>query len=226
MNAEQISFESQPKAQVLRQQLLGQGLRLGPAGRPRRLLSGRPGLDQFLEGGLPLGGLTEWGLPLGSEGRALLMPYLAAATGTAQGGPHWCLWISCHDDWKPFPPAFLAAGVAAERLVFAESRDPLKDLQPALVHPLFRLLVLDSPPRLGRGALSFLEARARTQGQAVLVLRPFFLSNKLGNVWARFRVNGWRRPDGNWQLKALRGLRAQEMSLSAEDLTGPLAPTR
>jgi len=43
-------------------------------------------LDTYFDGGLPLGGLVEWGAPLGRCGRDVALSWLAGASGAAQSG--------------------------------------------------------------------------------------------------------------------------------------------
>jgi len=197
-----LHTETQPDFQAqLHHQLAQKGLSLQSKTTTKRLLSGAPTLDQFLGGGLPWGQISEWGLPLGKGGRHWVLPYLRVASQK-----NWCLWVSGYEDCEVFPPAFFAQGVRADRLVFAQTRHPIQDLHAALIHPLFRMIVLDGSLGLTPGALAFIEAKAREQGQAVLVLRPYRLSNDQGNVWAKFRVNGWRENTGGYVLQAVRGL--------------------
>jgi hypothetical protein len=43
-------------------------------------------LDTYFDGGLPMGGLVEWGAPLGRCGRDVALAWLAGATNAAQSG--------------------------------------------------------------------------------------------------------------------------------------------
>jgi len=202
----QLTETLTPLRADLEQRLAQKGLRLQSRPTVSHLRSGVQELDQFLGGGLRWGEISEWGLPLGKEGRRWVLPYLKAASQK-----NWCLWVSGYQDAEVFPPAFFAQGVRPERLVFAQSRRPVQELHAALIHSLFKLIVLDGSQGLTPGALAFLESKAREQRQAILVLRPFLLSNNQGNVWAKFRVNGWREPSGSYLLRSLRGLSQAEL---------------
>ena len=48
-------------------------------------MSHLPELDDFLGGGLPLGAVSEWGLPPGRGGRELVASFVASVTRGCEG---------------------------------------------------------------------------------------------------------------------------------------------
>lgn len=180
--------------------------------RPQpRLASGLPKLDCFLGGGLPWGKLVEWGAPTGQEGWSLILPFVAQAS--QQG---YCLWVGPEDQRQPFPPSWFAAGVAPGRMLFLNSSKPLKEAKEVCPHSLVRLILLDAPKGLRNEDLAYLSTQARLTGKLILLVRPYFLSEKRGNVWAALRLNGWRRRrTGDWVLRCLKGPLAAEVRLPA-----------
>jgi len=180
-----------------------------------RLACGVKAVDDLLEGGLPFGGVTEFGVPLGKEGRALVLKFLAGATrGGPDLAPLWTLWISAPGDFQVFPPACFVRGVLPSRMVFTCSDVPLRDLKRVFIHPLFRLIVLDAPPRFSREDGFFLDHQARLNHQLVLLLRNFFLSNRQGNIWAKRRLNCWKRHgSGQFVIRVIRGLSYRQLIL-------------
>ncbi|MCP4754123.1 MAG: hypothetical protein GY866_24825 [Proteobacteria bacterium] len=174
-------------------------------------------VDDFLEGGLPFGGVTEFGVPLGKEGRILIARFLANATRGLRTEPLWTLWVSSHRDFSVFPPAWFVRGISPARMVFAHSEVPVRDLKRAIVNPLFRLIVLDSPQAFSRDDCFFVNRQARSNRQLVILLRNFFLSNRQGNVWAKLRINCWKRhASGQFVLRVIRGLSYRQLSVSEE----------
>src|SRR5690606_3431023 len=117
-----------------------------------RLASGCALLDQALDGGLPYGAVTEWGLPPGGGGRRVLVEFMARATSDtppAGGKPLWCLWArSASSDLQIYPPSWSALGVNLSRIRFTYCRHAVEDLKPLLVDPFFTAVVLDAPERL------------------------------------------------------------------------------
>lgn len=187
--------------------------------RPLKLASCIREIDDFLEGGLPFNGITEFGMPLGKEGRVLLLKFLINATRGIEIRPVWVLWVSSHNDFSVFPPAWFVKGVSPSRMVFTRSAAPAEDLKRALINPLFKLIVLDSPQRFSRDDCFFVNTQARTNGQLIILLRNFFLSDKRGNVWARLRLNCWKRQSGrNFILKTVKGLPSGQLFIPEERL--------
>ena len=183
----------------------------------KKLGSGIPALDRFFAGGLPFGRLIELGIPLDKGGRFCLIPFMSQAIREN----HWCLWAYSQTEIKAFAPAFLSRGAQSERMLFAQSVTPIQDLKQLLLHPLVQVVVFDSPPRLQRDDLSFLSVQARQQGKLFLLIRPYFLSNKLGNIWAHWRVNIWFRPKSDqFVVRPVRGLGTVDLTLEAACLTG------
>lgn len=185
----------------------------------RKLGSCVPEIDDFLGGGLPFGAVTEFGMPLGKEGRMLLLRFLVNATRGLQIQPIWTLWVSSHPDFSVFPPAWFAKGVAPSRIVFTQSAAPAQDLKRALINPLFKLIVLDSPRHFSKDDCFFVNTQARYHQQLIILLRNFFLSNKQGNVWAKLRLNCWKQQvTGRFILRTIRGLPKRQLTLHEERL--------
>lgn len=185
----------------------------------KKLGSGIREIDTFLDGGLPFNGITEFGMPLGKEGRLLLLKFLANATQGVSVESTWTLWASSHSDFTVFPPAWFARGVSPSRIVFTQSEAPAQDLKRAIINPFFKLIVLDSPQRFSKDDCFFINTQARQNQQLVILLRNFFLSNKQGNVWAKLRLNCWKQQtSGRFILRTVRGLPRKEVIIHEEQL--------
>ncbi len=158
---------------------------------PRRLVCGIQALDVCLGGGLPVGALVEWGAPMGQGGRELLIPWIREVTNprNTSSSPSWTLWVYATPRLIPFAPAWAARGVALERLRFAQTASPIKDLQPVFMEPLFRLIVLDVSQTFSPEEYAFLTRQARLHDQTIVVVQDRLLSPETGNVWARIRLN-------------------------------------
>jgi hypothetical protein len=169
-------------------------------------------LDQFLDGGLRCGELSEWGVPLGRGGRDVILRYLAQRRSNTPS--FWSLWICGSTQVKIYPPAWLARGVDLGKIRFTYSSHPVRDLKPVFLDPFFRVIVIDSPRSLSLEDCAFLAQRARRHRQAILLLRDYFLSPKRGNVWAKLRINCWQdERDERIRLRVVRGLSPRELAL-------------
>ena len=185
--------------------------------REDRLPSGIPMLDTFLEGGLPMGAVTELGLPLGKEGRRFLLWFLSSHHRGVCPNPLWALWVSSHTQYRIYPPAWFAHGVDPERMVFSESQNPIRELKEVIMNPFFRFLVFDSPPKMRKEGFAFLAAQGAENRRVTVIIRNYFLSNQNGNVMAKLRVNCWRDPvKDRFIIRVIRGLSTRELILEEE----------
>ncbi len=180
-------------------------------------------LDSFLDGGLPIGAVSEWGVPLGRGGRELLLTWLASRVQenhtNAQGyeAPHWSLWVHSRTKLDVYPPAWLARGVSLKYTRFACSSRPLSDLKPVFLDPLFKVIIIDSPSSFSEEDCAFMARQARLNGQLILLLRDFFLSPKRGNVWAKLRLNSYFcERTQSYKLEMVRGLSQRKLSIDSQ----------
>jgi len=221
----------------LTQQLSSMGVRCASASADEstgisKLDSGIKCLDDFLEGGLPVGAISEWGVPLGRGGREILLTWLArhfnqeavtrcteqqAAHQTVYAGenPRWALWIYSRTKLTIYPPAWLARGVSLKHTRFVCSCRPLVDLKPVFLSPLFQIIVLDAPDFFTEDDCAFLARQARKNRQTIILLRDFFLSPKRGNVWAKLRLNSYfNETTQEFCLDVVRGLPPRKLSIN------------
>lgn len=154
-------------------------------------------LNDMLQGGLLVGACSEWGIPLGGGGRRLLLSFLASVTQGQQNPPGFCLWINGQEDLQVFPPAFFAHGIEPSRLIFAQSPNPLQDMERVFACSVFKLIVIDNPKRLRPQDCLFLSYKARSQQFSVIIMRNYLLSNKLGNAMVHLRVNCQQTSDAD-----------------------------
>lgn len=181
----------------------------------RCLASSIRALDQFLDGGLRFGSLTEWGSPLGRGGREVILQYLQCA----EHHKDWCLWVCGQQDVRVYPPAWSARGVELSKIRFTYSDHPVRDLKPVFLDPFFRVIVLDVTRSLSLDDCAFLAQRARANRQAIIIVRDYFLSEKRGNVWAQLRLNCWQQEDGKrYHIRVVRGLSPRQLSFPADVL--------
>jgi len=171
-------------------------------------------LDHFLEGGLRVGEITEWGMPLGQGGREVLLSYLAPQTNHRCSG-QWSLWVCGYPELKVYPPAWQARGVSLEKVCFNYSINPVKELKPVLWSRFFRLLILDTSYSLTKEEYAFLAQRARENQQVVVLIKPYFLSTNYGNVWAKTRINCRRSVGQNktYDLEMIKGASPRRLKL-------------
>ncbi len=178
------------------------GCQLSP-GIVSTLASGVTSLDALLKGGLRYGEVTEWGIPWGRGGRALLVRFLAALPPD-----QWGLWVHSRPDVMVNPPAFAAYGVSLERVRFCQTSQPLTDLKAIFMQDFFRLIVLDLQTPLSSDECAFLSQRAKANRQIIILVRHFFLASERGNVWAKRRVNCWQ--DEKSGLIVTRGIKGMD----------------
>ena len=143
-------------------------------------------------------------------GRELVAAYVASATqGSTVAAPWRCLWVQGgRAELDIHPPALRARGVDLGRFFLTTSPEPVRQLKPIFLDPVFKLIVIDAPEKLSDGDLVFIAQKARAHRQIILLLRPHFLTDGRGNVWAKVRVNAWQQEasPGTFRLESIRGL--------------------
>ncbi|MAF91914.1 MAG: hypothetical protein VX583_14895 [Bdellovibrionota bacterium] len=163
--------------------------------------SGIASLDQWLDGGLAWGKFSEWGMPLGSDTRKLLLNFLKKANCDF-------LWVYSPKMGSPYPASW-ASQIDLNRAYFIESDRPVADLKSCFLDNTFRLIILDSPQFLSLGDLAFLNQQCRSLKQHYFLLRPYYLSNKLGNAYAQYRINVFKEEANGYILKKQKGIGEQ-----------------
>jgi len=150
-----------------------------------KIPSTNPKITQFLGGGIPKGAITEIGIPVGFSGRTIIADFVSRVTQTDL-----CLWVNGHSDMRVYPPAWIARGINPLKWVVANSGQPVRELKASLMQPIFQLLILDMEShQLSAEDIAFISMQARLHHYAVIVIRPFLLSNHRGNTWAKLRIN-------------------------------------
>jgi hypothetical protein len=175
---------------------------------------GHDGVDDFFCGGIPLGSVSEWGMPLGCGARGLILRLLAQLTSTG----HDVLWIYPKTRIYAYPPGWAAAGVDLNRVSFVRTDNPLRDLKSAFLETAYKAIVFDFPTRLTKDDFAFLSRQAREFKFVVMVLRNSFLKLECGNIWAKFRMNCTRgRTDARLiRIEIIRGLAPKTCELYLE----------
>jgi len=188
--------------------------------KQEKLTLGIPLVDQFLSGGIPFGKVTELGMPLGREGRSLLVKLLAHHQSQTQKSFK-VLWISCFPGISIYPPAWFIRGVSERDTLFTYSEEPMTELKRAIMHSFFKMIILDAPRGLRRDDSLFLSTQAKKHNQVIILVRDFFLSNLKGNIWAQLRLNCWRRPQKHeYVIRVVRGLPSGELHLKESLMYG------
>lgn len=167
-------------------------------------------LDLPLQGAFEKGLLSEWGCPPGKGGREVLLKLLINSELPVA-------WVYQDRELLPYPPAFAERGADLKNFYFIYGEKPLHDLKALFTTEHFPIIVLDNISRLKREELALLRQWARTYHYKLFILRSFFLSNKNGNPFSRFRFNvSWQ--GRAFSFRILKGTRPQTIEFSAKEL--------
>ncbi len=177
------------------------------------LLSGIAELDAIFGKGIRYGSVIEWGLPQGRNGRILPILFLRHNIPAT-------VWIYPDNGMNIYAAAWASHGVDLRRILFIKCDDPVTKLKPLFLDDAFTIIVLDSPKKLSRGALSFISVQARENQQIVFLLRHFFLSSKRGNIFAAVRLNGSQDRRGFFTVNVIKGEIKTKIILPEERVFG------
>lgn len=171
-------------------------------------------LERFLEGGLRFGELCEWGSPWGLAGREVILSFLSYP----KESPLWSIWIQSKSGIDINAPAWTSRGVNLKYTRFAYSKDVLKELKPIFLDPFFKVIIIDSPTNFTPQDCAFLARQAKLNNQVIILLRDYFLTPRIGNIWAKLRLNCWK--DDQTQklcIKVVRGLSPRQLVLTDKE---------
>ena len=171
------------------------------------LMSANSALNDFFNGGLPWGYVCEWGSPWGTGGRELILTFLQQIqSGDQHRSPFWSLWVQGQQSTQFYAPALHSRSVDLNYLRFAYTKSPLKDLKALFMESFFKVIVLDSS-YLSSEDCAFLKRQAKQLKQVIILVRPYFLSEKKGNVWAKTRLNcSYDTLHNEYSLSSVKGL--------------------
>ena len=176
------------------------------------LRSGIERLDQTFRPLWSQGGIIEWGLPLGRNGRPLLLAFFRELEDPLA-------WVYGHKDLNLQPSAWSGQGVDLDRFFYIQSSRPIVELRPLFLERVFSLIVLDNVEGLGRSDFSFMASQARKHGFLIFVLRNFFLSQKKGNPFAKARFNiDYKISQRHYQLDIIKGFEEQRLRVEVDEL--------
>lgn len=183
----------------------------------RKLLSGVTALDTILDGGLPEGELSEWGMPWGQGLRELMLPFLARAQ---RDYSYWVLWVYGRQHVAINPWAWHARSIDLNMTRFVSSQDPMQDLRALFLSDFFRVIVLDQVPHLKEEDCQHLARNARAYGQTIMILRPDLLTHEQGNIWTRLRMNcHYDFERQSISVHVMKGRAPRAISITAADLS-------
>ncbi|MGE0171303.1 MAG: hypothetical protein AB7T49_00885 [Oligoflexales bacterium] len=145
--------------------------------------------------GIAFGSLCEWGIPPGQMGLKILLSFL-----TTQSHSNFLLWIYNQAEMQVYPPAWQQQGLDLSRLFFinlgenqkiqSKKKSVIEAIKPVFLENVFPIIILDDI-YLTRSDMAFLHAQAKRLHKIIFVVYPKLLSHKVGNVWAKWRLNAW-----------------------------------
>lgn len=158
------------------------------------------------------GQCTEWGVPFGSISR-LIPAMVAKALGQE------CLWICDQSNKQIYPNSWSGLGFDLDNLHFLNEQQPLSSLRTLIHENHFPFLIVDSQQFFKKSDFHFLAQATRQYGITLFLFRPYFLSNKNGNPFCRYRINSSYCITGkNFRLSVLKGLPARHIRLAFDEV--------
>lgn len=164
-------------------------------------------LDELFSDGVKPGRLIEWGLPQGRNGRIFPILFLRKEIPLT-------IWIYADLGLDIYAPAWASHGIDLRRIFFVKCDDPVKKLKPVFLDNTFKIIVIDSPRKFSKGDISFISVRARANRQIIFLIRNYFLSPKIGNPFARTRVNCSQNNRGIYSVNLIKGKNPKRLLLS------------
>lgn len=169
-------------------------------------------LNSFLDG-FPLNyGVIEFGCPHGSFGR-VIPALIARSLGNS------CLWAYDDCDLNVYPNSWADIGFDLSRVSFIRDMKPIKCLKPVFNKKVHDVIVLDSKEFIRPSDLRYLANTARRQNVFFILLRNFYLSNKNGNPFCKYRINSsFDLSKKSFKLILIKGSNKKFLSLSMQEV--------
>lgn len=169
-------------------------------------------LNEFLEPLNFCGQLCEWGTPHGSISR--LLPAMVARALNKE-----CLWVCDQDHSQLYPRSWAGLGFDLNNIYFVNEEKPLQSLRTLIQENSFSLIIVDSRQFLNKADMHFLAQSTREYGTSIFLFRSFFLSNKNGNPFCRYRINStYSIPRKNFELSLIKGSSKKQLKLSFDEV--------
>lgn len=168
-------------------------------------------LDEFFSDSVRPGKLIEWGLPQGRNGRIFPILFLRKEIPLT-------IWIYADLGLDIYAPAWASHGIDLRRIFFIKCDDPVNKLKPVFLDDTFKIIIIDSPKKFSKGAISFISLRARANRQIIFLIRNYFLSPKIGNPLAQIRVNCAQNNNGIYSVNFIKGKFSKRLLLSSSRL--------
>lgn len=162
------------------------------------LKSNLPALDELFSESFTPGKIIEWGLPQGQNSRILPLLFLRGSIPATA-------WIYSQQNHDIYPPSWSCLGVHLNRIFFICSNEPVKQLRPLFLENTFKVLIIDSPKKFSKGDLNFVTQKIRENGQILFLIRNYLLSSKLGNPFAKLRVNCTQDKKNHYCIQFVKG---------------------
>lgn len=169
-------------------------------------------LNHFLKSFQFQGHLSEWGVPYGSISR--LLPAMIAKALNKE-----CLWISDKKQMTIYPNSWTGLGFDLNNIHFLSEQEPLSSLRTLIHENSFPFLIVDSQQFLQKSDFHFLAQATREYGLSIFLFRSFFLSNKNGNPFCRYRLNSSYCITGKrFELSVVKGPKKRRLNLGFNEV--------
>ena len=116
------------------------------------------------------------------------------------------IWISnSKSTLSCYAPAWTEFGL--EKIFFLKIENVMKEAKYVFLQPCFDVIIIDGFRNLKNDDLAFMVSQARVHKFHVVLVRDFFLTPSIGNVWARSRFNIFYNPQKKiFKIERVKGL--------------------
>ena len=125
------------------------------------------------------------------------------------------IWISNSKSNTTFFPSGWT-DLSLDKIFFLKIENVIKDAKPVFLQPCFDTIVIDGFRNLRDDDLAFMAIQARAHKIQIILVRDFFLTPNIGNIWARSRFNIFYNPKLNtFKIQTVRGIFSKKYEVRA-----------
>lgn len=156
--------------------------------------------------------VIEWGAPSGRLSR--LIPLLILGSTQEK-----VLWFCDEMQEKFYANALNSLSINSSNFYFICEKDVQRSLRAAVNEDSCKILVIDTKTFISKSDLNFLSTKSRLNQSTYFLMRHFFLSNKNGNPFVKYRINSsYDLRSDCFKVNCIKGLSKKSLVLKRDEV--------
>lgn len=171
-----------------------------------------PTLNSYLEKFDFSSSVTEFGAPSGGFGRVIPAIIMNSFDRNV-------LWLTDKEECDLYPSFFNSIGVKLDRFLFVNSKKCLSTFRMAVLENAADLILMDTEAFVSKSDMNSFSSFARKNNCTYMILRPYYITNKNGNPFSKYRFNCfYNLRSDQFKISCLKGFQKKNLFVNRGDL--------